>query len=515
MYGPEVTKVEYSETPNAYIFLAGPRAFKLMKAKPSSIFDLSTIAARQAACLMELSRSRPMAPTLYRGVVRVVRDDDGHLVLGGDGTVVDWLIAMNRFDQNALFDRRYKSDSSDHEGMMQLADIVAYFHVTAPRDYTYGGMAGIREEIERYVSGTAIPDLDQPDAMWEALRQKISQALDKNAELLDARRAKGLVRQCHGDLHLGSICLFEDRPTPFGAAGMSDMLFRIDILYDIARLLADMISRRLYRQSNYFFNHYMDACGGHDGVSVMPLFLAVQSIRHAVILRESIPYLGHEKKKTETWRRISTLVKQAGNYFIPSKPCLVALGGLSGSGKTHLAREIAPFLGRAPGAVILRTDVMRKRILGIDLDENLDADGYTPSMSGRAYGDLYSVASSILRSGYSVVVDAVCASPEQRQVLENVASSEGAAFWGFWLQAPAELLMKRARKHKDSGWEAMDILRLQLSRDTGEIRWTRLDTSFSKEETVRRAYGALDALQVLHLPEVGEKQKQTRRACHS
>ncbi len=490
IYGGTVSKVVRTETRFSYVFLAGPRAFKLKKAISSSVADLSTMEARHTACSMEIALGRPMAPTLYRGLMRVTRESDGSLMLGGIGQVVDWLVSMNRFEQSALFERHYKRDSSEYAGMMQLADLVARFHATAARDFTHGGIGGIRQEIERLRTGeTPISDTIFSPEEWASLADRMSDIAETHAPLLEERREKGFVRHCHNDLHFGNICFYENRPTPFGAMGLSDELTRTDVLYDIALLLADMNARGLSHLSNYFFNHYMDVCGDHDGLSVMPLFLSLRAAHYAKTLACNPITSGSERKSSAVQQRIRRLFADAGRYLSPSPPCLVAIGGFSGSGKSHLTREIAPVLGDAPGAVMLRTDVVRKKILGIDLDEELDADGYTAAMSERAYGGLYKIATRILQAGRSVVVDAVCASPEQRRALEDVARFVNVPFQGFWLQPPSEVLSKRVKKYSP---DAADILRLQFSKDIGTMTWHVIDSSVFKEKTVQKAEGVLE-----------------------
>ncbi len=485
-------KVECLETRYSYVFLVGPRAFKLKKDLATSVFDHSTVESRHMACMRELAQSRPMAPTLYRGLMRVTQEANGALVLGGGGHVVDWLIAMNRFEQSALFDRQYKSDSTDYDSMIGLAGLVARFHATAGRTSEHGGLDSLRRDIARLRTDM----LDEPEGtassdQWAALLPKLSETLERNASLIEERRQSGFVRHGHGALHLGNICFYEDQPTPFSALGLADEWTHHDVLHDSALLLADMNARGLMHQANCFFNHYLDAGGDHDGLPLLPLFLSLRAAQHARTLAQMSVASSSGKKTLSLRQRATGLVEDARRYLLPTPPCLVVIGGFFGCGKSHLAREIAPFLGNGPGARILRTDVVRKKILGIDLDDELDADGYTPAMSERAYGGLYRIVAKVLQSGCSVVVDAVCAAPEQRLAFEAIARQENVPFQGFWLKTSPEVLRKRINKRKEVASDAAAVLRLQFSRDIGPMDWPVIDTSLPKEETIKQTYTLL------------------------
>src|SRR5512134_1754367 len=103
-YGDEVTHVDRIDTHSASIFLAGRDAYKLKRAVRYDYLDFSTREVRRTACEAEVALNRRTAPRLYLGVVAVTRERDGRLALAGQGTPVDWLVHMARFDQAALLD---------------------------------------------------------------------------------------------------------------------------------------------------------------------------------------------------------------------------------------------------------------------------------------------------------------------------------------------------------------------------------------------------------------------------
>ena len=185
-------------------------AYKLKRAVRFDYLDFSTSERRHALCEAEVRLNRRTAPTLYRGVVAVTRQDDGSYALGGTGSPVDWLVEMNRFPQEALFDRLASVGALGIELMSPLAAAIADFHKAAEPRSDHGGKAGMSWVIEGNAAGFAEfgrSCLD-PSAAYRVTDDS-RRELDRRAEMLERRRQSGFVRQCHGDLHLRNIVLLD------------------------------------------------------------------------------------------------------------------------------------------------------------------------------------------------------------------------------------------------------------------------------------------------------------------
>jgi aminoglycoside phosphotransferase family enzyme len=266
--------VERIDTHSAVVFLAGARALKLKRAVRFDYLDFSIPDLRRAACEAEVRINRRAAPSIYRGVIPVTREGDDSLALDGQGTPVEWLVEMARFDQEGLFDRLAARDALDYRLMEPLAEAIARFHRGADRRPDHGGLAGMRWVVEGNASGLAEQGasiLDQPKCK-ELTQQSVAE-LERVGSVLDARRRCGFVRQCHGDLHLRNIVLIDRQPTLFDAVEFNDKIACIDVLYDLAFLLMDLWRRRLESHANRVLNVYLGETGDDDDLALLPLFI--------------------------------------------------------------------------------------------------------------------------------------------------------------------------------------------------------------------------------------------------
>jgi uncharacterized protein len=172
----------------------------------------------------------------------------------------------------------------------------------------------------------------------------------------------------------------------------------------------------------------------------------------------------------------------ADRFLNPMKPCLVAIGGLSGSGKSTTALALAPAIGAAPGAMVFRSDEIRKRLFAVPRYEHLGPAGYSDEVSRRVYDSLFDHARAALRTGHAVVVDAVFALPSSRQAIEQVAADASVPFVGCWLDAPESTLVARVeRRHDDASDADATVVRRQYTQEAGSIAWHRMDASPAPE----------------------------------
>ena len=491
-YDPVPATVECIETHASYVFLAGDFAYKVKRAVKYPFLDFSTLEKRHQACLNELRLNRRTAAQLYVEVVPVTRQPGGDFRLGagGEGAPVEWVLVMRRFAQGGLYDRMAAEGRLAQSAMAPLAVEISGFHAAADRiltdDQAVVPLEGIIAEHEAVVA--ANPALFPPGRAQE-LAGRTRASFSGLVPLLRRRAQDGYVRHCHGDLHLRNIVEIDGRPVLFDALEFDDRLATIDVLYDLAFLLMDLGKRGLGGHANALLNGYLDnsATGNLLGLATLPLFLSLRAMVRAKVemLRGmSTAEPGEAENAHEEARRYFDL---AYDFLAPSRPHLVAVSGLSGSGKSAVARAIAPGFGGFPGAVIVRSDVERKCLFGIAPEARLAAEAYTQSVSDQVYALCRKRAGFALAAGRSVILDAVHAKPEERAVVRALAQTHGAAFTGLWLEAPAEVLRQRVSQRVGDASDATpDVVDAQLGYDLGVLDFCRINASGPFDEVAAR-----------------------------
>lgn len=497
-HGPGVDRVERIDTHGAMVFLAGERAYKVKRAVRFPYMDFSTLALRRQACEREVALNRRTAPDLYLGAEPIVRGADGGLAIGGAGEIVDWVVVMRRFDQAGLGDRLAQAGKLTPELVRALADAVAVFHDAAERlsgrAGVGGGSAGLRAVIEENLDELR----ERPDlfakAEVAALAEASDTALRQLDGLLDQRLAKGFVRRCHGDLHLRNITVIDGRPTIFDAIEFNDAIACIDVLYDLAFLLMDLEHRGLRGFANLVLNRYLQHSDDIAGLAALPLFLSARAQVRAKVSVSVAQSQSEVEAAARLYDEARGYFRAARDYLDAAAPCLVAIGGLSGTGKTSLARSLAPSLGASPGALHFRSDVLRKTLFGVDELMRLPAEAYTPEMSEKVYVALRDHARRALAAGRAVIVDAVYARPDERAAIEALARERGVPFTGLWLEAPAHVLLDRvAERTGDASDAGTAVVRAQLGYDLGTISWYRIDASDPLDAMAAAAEQAIGA----------------------
>jgi aminoglycoside phosphotransferase family enzyme/gluconate kinase len=471
--------VQRIDTHASVVFLAGSRALKLKRAVKYDYLDFSTPEQRRRCCNAELQINRRLAPALYRRVLPIVRTPSGALALGAEGTPVDWVVEMTRFDQAALFDALATAGRLDLSLMGPLAEEIAAFHEGCEPRPALGGEAGIRRVIDGNTAGLRAFGADLVTSpTYEALTASMREWLRRCSPLLESRRRGGYVRQCHGDLHLGNIVLLDGRPTLFDAIEFNEDLAGIDVMYDLAFLLMDLWHRGLRSHANTVLNAYVALTQDVDALAALPLFLSCRAAIRAKTSATAATLQSSSAEHRQLRVRAREYMDLAARVLTTPAPALVAIGGLSGSGKSTVARALAPSIGAVPGAVVLRSDEIRKRLWGASPLTRLGPAAYTPEMSARVYEALTAGALAVVGSGHSVIVDAVFARAEDRVALERAARAAAIPLAAVWLEAPEEILLDRvARREPDASDADISVVRMQCAQWADDVRWPRVDAA--------------------------------------
>jgi uncharacterized protein len=478
------------DTHAASVFLAGQRAYKIKRAVRFPFLDFSTLRKRRAACEAELSVNRGFAPSIYRGAYPITREPNGRLKINGKGEPMEWVVEMRRFDESQTLDHLATSGAIDEGLADALGRAVAAAHrvtATVTQAHFVEALADIIEQNE--VEFASEPDLLSLQDL-RALSAATREAFERVKPLLLARERAGLVRRCHGDLHLANIVLIDGKPVLFDAIEFDDRIATGDVLYDLAFLLMDLVERGLPLAANIVFNRYLtDTQRIHDldALAALPLFMSIRAAIRAKVIAARRKQDQTQTDLAQAARRYAVLAK---NLLAPAKPQLVAIGGLSGTGKSQLARALAPELAPPPGAVVLRSDVERKALLRIDETKKLPDRGYSVETTVRVYTMLAEKARRVTAAGYSVIADAVFAEAGERAAIAK--SANAASFQGLFLAADLKTRLARiAGRGNDASDADATVARRQEEFKLGRMEWSTVDASGTTEDTLLRAEAML------------------------
>lgn len=481
------------DTHAAVVFLCPDRAWKLKRAVRLPYLDFSTPALRGIALAAELSLNRRTAPTLYRAVHPIRRGRTGRLSIGGAGETVDWLLEMTRFPDGALLDEMAAGGQIDDALLLRLADRVQRFHATEPIVRTGTAADDFRTVVEAALDRLGQFPTILDGAQFAQLDRDLRGRVTALAPLLDARAAAGRVRHGHGDLHLANIAVIDGEPTLFDCLEFDTELATTDVLYDLAFLVMDLWRRGLRRAANIVFNRYLDLSPEDEGgLALLPLFLATRAvIRAHVAATRSTQAAGDGALEREAKEYCAL----AADLITPMPPRLVAIGGLSGTGKSSVARNLGGDVGPPPGARILRTDVLRKRSVGAMPEQALPPAYYAPDVTEQVYRSLDRLAAAALAQGSAVIVDATFASRDQRDAIEIVARRGRVVFTGIWLEAEIDHRLARVAGRRDDASDAnAAVVRNQAADAVGPLGdWHRVAADGALD-TVARAVRALEGL---------------------
>ncbi len=517
------------ETHISAVFIGADTVWKLKKAVRLSFLDFTALQTRHRFLLRELEVNRIAAPGLYRDVVPVIRRPDGTLTLGdapppaspgiADPTVttggsdvagsagrarsepiagsqgaprsedaptprvapqpevVDWVLRMAPVPAGDFLDV-----IADRHGLTpvlldQLADTVATYHQALPPaqgvDWP-AAVAAVARGNARAAHDAGLPTR-QVDAWLEATLAAIGQL----SPWLAARSAGGSVRRAHGDLHLGNLCLWHDAPVPFDALEFDESMATIDLAYDLAFLLMDLDHRVTRGAANRVLNRYVARTGDAALTRGLPLFMSLRAMIRAQV---EATKGNHAPAAAYLDRAQAYLAPTIGAptrapTWTPPKSLVIAVGGVTGTGKSTLARALAPTLGPAPGALVLRSDEIRKRQHAVAPEQRLPDSAYTPAATDAVFAELTASTQIAAAGGHTVIADAMFLTAEQRAAIATAAHDAGARFLGLWLTAPLDVLEARVANRKGDASDAtIDILRAAIRNDRGGGNWISIDT---------------------------------------
>jgi uncharacterized protein len=445
--------VQLIQTHISYVFLTGDFVYKVKKPVNFGFLDFSTLEKRQYFCGEEMRLNQRGAGELYLAVVPIVQvGDQFHL---GDAEVqmaeadgasgpVDYAVKMVQFPAGRLFSDLFARGELTEALMVQLARVLAEFHATAQsNDYirSFGTAAKVRiafdENYEQTVGYIGGPQTQQQFDETKAYSDRL---FDQSPHLFDQRIQADRIRECHGDAHMGNIALWNDKILLFDCIEFNEPFRFVDVMYDVAFATMDLDARGRQDLGNAFLNAYLEQTGDWEGLEVLPLYLSRQAYVRAKVTSfllndPTVP----DDAKASAAQTASSYYHRAWDYTQAQTGALIVMAGLSGAGKSTVARQIA----RQRQAIHLRSDAVRKHLAGIPLEAKGGPELYTATMTQNTYDRLLHLGLTLAQQGFTVILDAKYDRQSLRQTVIDQAQFHHLPLQILHCTAPQDILHQR------------------------------------------------------------------------
>lgn len=488
-YSHPVEVVRPVETHISWLLLTGSIAYKIKRPVHFAFIDLRSPARRAFLCEEEVRLNRRFAPELYLGVSHITADPQGAR-MDGVGADIEACVRMHQFDSQESLDHLLERGAIEPSELFAFGRELACIHADLPAvdaAHEWGQPAVVRAMLLRNFDecaeslGAVAPIVDAL-----VLRSLLDAAAQSAAQWMAARRSRGRVRECHGDLHCSNIVRLNGKLRAFDCLEFDPAMRWIDVADEISFLLADLAAYDTPTLQQAFLGGYLLESGDFDACRHLYLYQA-----HRFLVRAKVLAL------SGAGRSAPRLVEAARRVLAPKRGALILMSGLSGSGKSWLAQRLAPGLG----AVHIRSDVERKRLGGIGIDAHAAAAPgqglYCEQTSERLHAHLLSAADSLLNGGYTALIDATFIRREQRRAFLELASRLDVPVRVVRCEAAESVLKARIEGRAKGGSDPSDadlsVLQWQIEHEEHFepdeipfVLYVRSDDPLALEETRRQ-----------------------------
>lgn len=473
-YPHSINEVAIVETHISWVILTGEYAYKIKKPVSFSFVDFSTLERRRWFCEEEVRLNRRLAPDVYLGVVPLTGSPSAPCV-DGAGVPFEFAVKMKQFSSGQEVQKLLASQEKSEAFISELADTIAQFHAgieKAGGQSVYANPDMIWQAVGECVNEIPLPLLTRDTR--ECLT-KIDTWLRKEwrhlSDIFLQRKQAGFVRECHGDLHLGNIAMFEGTVCVFDALEFEPRLRWIDVMSEVAFLVMDLQKNGRWDLAFLFVNRYLEETGDYSGMAVFRFYQVYRALVRAKVAGLRGEQIEKGKREWEqTCQEMVEYIELSYRVITASSSFLILMHGVSGTGKTMVSAEVV----KALGAIRVRSDVERKRLKfdkeKVNLEKGPEADLYTSDMTRCTYEWLQDVARTLLHAGSSVVLDATFLKRGQREVFMMLAKELACPFVILDVYAPSAVLAERIERRFEEGHDASDatVAIMERQRETEE-----------------------------------------------
>lgn len=476
--------VRLVQTHISYVLLTGEHVYKLKKPVNLGFLDFSSLEKRRFYCTEEVRLNSLNAPALYIGVLPIV-ERDGHFSFGADpdrDTVVEYAVHMREFADRDLLLNVFERGELNEDHIREIAQKLADAHAAAETNETiraYGRAQCIAEiASENYEEIRPFIGTTETEEFFTDTHAFTDRFIAENPSLFADRIAAQKIRECHGDLHLKNICFYQGEIQFFDRIEFSDQLKNIDVIYDLAFLAMDLQYRSRGDLANVLINQYLEHTGDYEGAALLPLYLTMRAcVRGKVSSMLSTDEHISSEKTAQAKEEAHNYFEHAWRYTRARKGSVIVMAGLSGSGKSTVARELAKRID----AIHIRSDVIRKHLKGVELDDH-GQEIYAPETTRKTYERLAQLGQRIAAGGQNVILDATFGKRAlRRRVIEESREAKRAVRI-LWCTAERAVLEERLRTRQgdvsDAGPDLLPQQEAEFEDFTDEEKMivTRIDT---------------------------------------
>ncbi|MCG8341241.1 MAG: AAA family ATPase [Chlorobiales bacterium] len=468
-YPHPVEEIVVVETHISLVFLTGPYAYKTKKAVNLGFLDFSTLEKRKHFCREELRLNRRLCADLYLDVVPVT-ERSGTIMIGSKGRIIDYAVKMVQFDRRLELDTLLLQGKITGEQIDEISRTVAAFHESSPAaepDKPYGRPEILIKPVrDNFIEAERLNRNPQETKLLEKLKKWTETEYRRLMPIFLFRKAGGAIRECHGDMHTGNMVLWKKRVMIFDCIEFNPFLSTIDVISEISFLVMDLEHSGHPEHAWRFLNDYLSLTGDYEGLPLIRFYKTYRAMVRAKVTAIRHFQEKNRRKKEQTLAEHRSYIVTALSYASPEPFGLVITCGVSGSGKTTVARELASRMQ----AIHIRSDVERKRIFGLRHCETSSPGQskaiYSETSSQQTYAKLYDIASGCLENSYRVIVDATFLREEERKRFISLGKNKNLPVIILFCEAPETFLEERVTKRQLKGKDASEadtaVLRQQI-----------------------------------------------------
>jgi aminoglycoside phosphotransferase family enzyme/predicted kinase len=455
--------IEMKQTHISVLLLSRSYVIKLKKPVDFGFLDYTTLNKRLKVCEDEIRLNRRLCPDTYIGLGGVI-DLDGQIRFSGrTGKIVDYCVWMKRLPEDRMLDRMVANNTVTETAIGRVAARLCEFHAKAPRGpeiAKWGSLDEIRHNWEEnFIQTEPFISRTIGGSAYEAIRSWVNEEIETRADLFEWRAREGRIVDGHGDVRCESVCVKDDAICIYDCIEFNDRFRCGDVASEAAFLAMDLDARGRPDLGYFFAEAYQRRTGDEEFFTLLPFYRCYRAYVRGKVLSFRL----NEAEFSEEERRVAAA--RAGNFFDLAlryasrlrKPTVVAVGGLSGTGKTSIARAIAGELGLR----VISADAIRQSLFGEAKRPAPYGEGaYTAEASRLTYQTMVERGREMLGADCGVILDATFLRDDDRLMAERMAMSAGAEWRLIECRLAPELVHKRieeraARKEglSDATWE--------------------------------------------------------------